>query len=158
MAVPRAEQLSAEETRAKRAVRIAPGDIGLTALLAILTLGTIVVIVRPEASFGVVWVPGDLLINEAATIISAIAAVLAFLRYRYIGSESAAYQSAAFALFAVSSAAQSVVSLGFAHDLLMVDVANPGQAPDLRLDDRPHRGRCAAAPERSASAPWPGRR
>lgn len=111
----------------------ATGDSGwrltLVGTALALTLFTLVTLVLPAVHFAV-RAPGiDLLVNHTAALISAVAAWLAWLRYRVSGDWPALFQASAFVVLAASNLIQVAAGVGIGASALHMTLEDPGQAP-----------------------------
>lgn len=105
------------------------GELGLLGLLVGLVALTALTVWSPRLRFAVLAPEVDLLINGVATLIAGAAAWLAWLRHRHMADLSAVYQAAAFVIFTVTAATQTLADLGVGEDELGLSLDDPRQAP-----------------------------
>ncbi|HVM31022.1 MAG TPA: sensor histidine kinase [Candidatus Limnocylindrales bacterium] len=105
------------------------GEVGLVLLLLVLLAATLLTGVSPGLRFAVLAPRFDLLINGVSALIAGVAAWLSWLRYRHMADLASPYQAAAFMLFSITAAAQTLADLGIGDVLLGLNLEQSRQAP-----------------------------
>ena len=104
-------------------------DAALAFTIAVLVMGTILVVFEPRLRVVAVAPRIDLVINTIATLAAVGVAALAWTRYAEQGGVALVFQSAAFAVLASAGTLFVIAAVSGLDDGLGLTIAHPTQAP-----------------------------